>query len=538
MQVHYKILKAENVADFLIVTATDVETANILSFLQPIPSSQGHLKVTHDGMDYTIGRIGVFNVIHCQCKEMGTQGVGSSTLTVTNALIHWPCIKAVIMVGISFGMYNGCDDVDQQHIGDILVGREVIPYENQRVGVNEVKYRGKALMASNSFLDVLKIIKVDWKEQNLYGEDTKIEICPLLSGEKLVDDLRFRNQLKRNFTSSRGGEMEGIGVAAAAENSSLPWIVIKAICDFADGDKNNDKERRQACAAHLAAKCCEQALRWDDLLKKVCKDNKSEYGFHPNTDIARKVLFFRYQSEFEEFYFSRSIDNDIEKALKVKGCWVSGRTGIGKSVALTRVLLKNGKNLLLVDLSCCGENPLDDLFKTIYELLCEKLNVDQKDNIYTFNEYAHEISKLVNSFYANQEFYFFIEEIPISEADIDKFKTFVRMFCAFVIQNTFAENNTEVKFILSSLHSPLPYMTDYQGKVNSYIKFIEMGDWSVEDLLSLTRGINEVLGFRWGDINEDEFVMLYNTPRKIKDALRALYKLGIMTINRLDLENL
>ena len=537
MNVHYKLLKNENVADFLLVTATKVETANVLDLLKPI-SPQGLLKVEWDNMAYTIGRLGQFNVIHCQCKEMGTQGVGSSTLTVTNALSHWTCIKAVVMVGISFGMYNGEGDDSQQHIGDVLVASKIIPYENQRVGVEELKYRGKPIVTTDNCLDVFKIIKADWQEENLYGELTRVEICPLLSGEKLVDDPNFRNRLKEKFTEARGGEMEGIGIAAAAENASLPWILLKAICDFGDGDKNNDKERRQACAAYLAAKCCECAFNKLDVLVALCNNNKSEYGFLPESDVSRKVLFFRYKTEYEEYYMSRPIDDEIEAALKVKGCWISGNTGIGKSVALTRVLLKNGKNLLFVDLSCCSENPLDDLFKTIYELLCEKLNISSRDGIYTFNEYAHEISKLISTYYPNQEFYFFIEEIPISSEELDKFQIFVRMFCAFVIQNTFAENDTDVRFILSSLHSPRPFMKDYQEKVKSFVKFIEMEDWTKEELLRLTSKINEVLGFQWGDINIEDFISLFSTPRKIKDALRSLYKMGKMRINRSDLLNL
>ena len=228
MKVHYKLLKDENVADFLVLTATDVETANILNMLNPI-SPQGVIEVAYDEMGYTIGRMGQFNVIHCQCKEMGTQGVGSSTLTVSNALQHWPCIKAIVMVGISFGMYDGAMDEDQQHIGDVLVASKIIPYEPQRVGVEEVKYRGKALQPSDNCLDAFKIIKSDWKDKNLYDEDTKVEICPLLSGEKLVDDLEFRNKLKTKFVEARGGEMEGTGVAAASVNASLPWMILKAI---------------------------------------------------------------------------------------------------------------------------------------------------------------------------------------------------------------------------------------------------------------------------------------------------------------------
>ena len=536
MQVDYHHFKNENVADFLIVTATDVETVNIVHLMKPI-SENGLLETLCEGKEYTLGRLGQFNVVHCQCREMGTQGVGSSTLTVANALRHWPSVKAVVMVGIAFGMYNTEGDEDLQHIGDILVSTEVIPYENQRLGTNETLYRGKSLIAGQNFLDAFKIIKADWNDQNLYAEQTKVEICPVLSGEKLVDNLEYRNQLKADFKQARGGEMEGVGVAAAAENAGKPWILLKAICDFGDGDKKKDKKNRQACAAYLAAKACEQAFNKVDVLVPFCNAQKSEYIYYVDKKFVNRVLFFRYDNDCEAYYLDRKVDHEIENALKVKGCWVSGETGIGKSVALTRVLMKNGKNMLLVDLSCCGDNPLYDLFKTIYEMLCEKIN-EKPEVMYTFNDYVQAISKLICKHFKDEEFYFFIEEIPISQDDVSKFHSFVKMFCAFVIQNTFQANNADVRFILSSLRSPQDCIADYQDKVKSYIKFIEMGNWTPEECINLTENLVKILGFRWGDVNIEDFIERYPTPRKIKDTLKTLFQLKKFTINNRDLNSL
>lgn len=162
MQVDYHHFKNENVADFLIVTATDVETVNIVHLMKPI-SENGLLETLCEGKEYTLGRLGQFNVVHCQCREMGTQGVGSSTLTVANALRHWPSVKAVVMVGIAFGMYNTEGDEDLQHIGDILVSTEVIPYENQRLGTNETLYRGKSLIAGQNFWMRLRLSRLTGK---------------------------------------------------------------------------------------------------------------------------------------------------------------------------------------------------------------------------------------------------------------------------------------------------------------------------------------------------------------------------------------
>jgi nucleoside phosphorylase len=75
----------------------------------------------------------------------------------------------------------------------------------------------------------------------------------LLSGEKLVDDTSFRKQLRKAESEAVGGEMEGAGVAAAANREKTPWIVVKGVSDFADGKKKVKKRERQARAARNAA---------------------------------------------------------------------------------------------------------------------------------------------------------------------------------------------------------------------------------------------------------------------------------------------
>jgi nucleoside phosphorylase len=47
-----------------------------------------------------------------------------------------------------------------------------------------------------------------------------------------------------------GGDMEGAGLYAAAGVAKVDWILVKAICDWADGNKNDDA---QQLAAHNAA---------------------------------------------------------------------------------------------------------------------------------------------------------------------------------------------------------------------------------------------------------------------------------------------
>ena len=75
----------------------------------------------------------------------------------------------------------------------------------------------------------------------------------ILSGDKLVDDLDFRDQLRQFEQEAIGGEMEGAGLSAAAQRFKIDWILVKAICDWADGKKSIQKKQRQQLAAQNAA---------------------------------------------------------------------------------------------------------------------------------------------------------------------------------------------------------------------------------------------------------------------------------------------
>ena len=157
---------------------------------------------------------------------MGTQETGASTITTANALSDWPCVKGVIMVGIAFGMYNEDRDEVKQKFGDVLIANKIFPYENQRINKNgETKERGKEHFANSSFIDAFSVVKRGWERLNIFGEKTNIEICPLLTGEKLVDNLQWRNNLKELHKDYRGGEMEGMGIVSACEDKQLPSII-------------------------------------------------------------------------------------------------------------------------------------------------------------------------------------------------------------------------------------------------------------------------------------------------------------------------
>ena len=233
----------------LLVTATETETRALHQKMVPLPGEMGLLEAKKDNATYFIGKFGNFAVANVECGSMGSVASMGAILTVSNAITALKP-RFVLMVGIAFGL-----DANKQNIGDVLVSNHILPYEIQKVGANGITWRGSKPEASNSLRNSFKNLR-DWEYQLPNGDEAKMELCDILSGEKLVDNLNFREELEALFPTAKGGEMEGAGLYAACQDKNTNWILVKSICDFADGKKGNQKEAKQALAIETALNIC------------------------------------------------------------------------------------------------------------------------------------------------------------------------------------------------------------------------------------------------------------------------------------------
>nr|BBH94275.1 hypothetical protein KTA_24740 [Thermogemmatispora argillosa] len=226
-------------ADVLLVTVTEVEAQAVLALFP-------HFERQYIGQKtyYLLGEVSGTGLVMVQ-SEMGQGGVGGSLLTVSEGIRHLQP-RAVIMVGIAFGLKP-----EEQRIGDILVARQILAYELQAVvareGQRSVRLRGDRVTASALLLDRFKSGAKSWQGQ-------RVQFGLLLSGEKMINDKEYRDQLQALEPEAIGGEMEGAGLCAAAQHYKVDWILVKAIADWADGFKHVNKERRQRKAASNAAR--------------------------------------------------------------------------------------------------------------------------------------------------------------------------------------------------------------------------------------------------------------------------------------------
>lgn len=237
---------------FLLVTATDTETENLHNELKPLVGDVGILKCYEGNHSYYIGLLGLYPVVHVQCGMGGISREGSLA-TTTAAIQTWKPL-AVLMPGIAFGI-----DREKQQIGDVLLAEAVIPYDIQRVGEEQVIYRSPIPPSNLTLLNRFKNIR-DW-EYMLPGDVcARLIVCHILSGEKLLDNEIDRDKLAKAFPNAKGGEMEGAGLYSACDGASVPWLIAKGICDFADGNKGKHKKEYQKTAIKSALSMFIKAL--------------------------------------------------------------------------------------------------------------------------------------------------------------------------------------------------------------------------------------------------------------------------------------
>jgi len=506
----------------LIVTATDLETEFTHIHLKPLDSYSDIVQVFEGNQTYYFGMFGLYKVVHVQCS-MGSISRASSIMTVSTALDRLKS-KVVIMVGIAFGV----DDVSQK-IGDVFVAESVIPYNSKKVGKYNEVARGIETQSSQILLNRFKNIK-NWEHITLQDNKSELIFTRLLSGEELVDNLDHRNSLIAQYPDSKGGEMEGAGVYSAC-GSKIDCILVKGICDFADGEKGKNKKQNQEIAITAALSLCSKLFN----SKTAFKDLNIKPFENVTTDVLsenkniNEVLFDFYDDSKESFYINRESDNSFNQVLNQYGIWVYGPSGCGKSNLIIRNILKTKKDFIQINLAPCIGQDVESFFREIlFDVSSKVSGVHSQCQPTNFSECSRELILLLNQYYENKELIIFIEEIPINSENDQK--EFAEKIFSIIISKNFINGLSKIKFVLSSIENPAIKISIVQQKIHQQISFVPLEYWKEEDILKL---IEMILGAFKLNLNaefkKELITSAKGSPRFIKKFFRSLY-----TLNKVD----
>ena len=258
--------------DVLIVTVTRVETRAVLAAFVVATGQKASTVSIGDKIYRDLGTVNGARVF-LALSEMGTVGPGSSLQSVGKGIAALRP-SAVVMIGIAFGVND-----QKQSIGDILVSRQLMLYDAQRVSATQIVPRGDRVHCSTWLLDYLTSAELDWT-------GPKVRFGLVLTGDTLVDNVDYRDQLRKLEVEAIGGEMEGAGLYVACQDAKVDWVLVKSICDWADGNKAQDKDVRQEQAAKNSAEFVVHALRHAELNAKTSTAQPSTPAMSQHQEVG------------------------------------------------------------------------------------------------------------------------------------------------------------------------------------------------------------------------------------------------------------
>ena len=333
--------------NILIVTVTTVESEAVIQIFREATGKDPRPESIGDRMYHDLAEVEGVHVF-LALSEMGAGGLGASQQAVQKGIdaLH---PSAVIMVGIAFGVNE-----QKQAIGDILVSRQLWLYDLQRIGKNQIIPRGDKPHASTWLIDRLRGAEFYWK-------GAKVHFGLVLTGEKLVDNLDYRDQLKQFEEEAIGGEMEGAGLYAACQDRKVDWILVKAICDWADGNKRGpNKDSHQVTAAHNAASFVLHALQLSPLKREA--EAQIDRGKDEQNDVQILVQTDKLLTSL------RALDNAIHLQ-------------VGELTSCDLDSLTRGRNELIKRISDLAqrEELIDDVRESLRTLEVLQVNANKGD---------------------------------------------------------------------------------------------------------------------------------------------------------------
>ena len=243
------------------------ERGDIYEFTNRVVFGGG--KVSHHAI-YYIGKFGACPAAITTVPP-GSEVRGGTVTAPMMAYETFCNIGAIIGVGVACGVK------EKVKMCDILVSTQIVNYDQGRAQQGGIESRGTKLNASPYLRDLFNK-DVTWPndsiKQRLTGSKMgipEIERGVILSGPYLIDDQTFQDMLVQGFACKAIGiEMEGAYLFATTQGTATNVIIVKAVCDFGDGNKH---KMYQPTAALLAADFVHMILS-DPQVPDMIKDNK------------------------------------------------------------------------------------------------------------------------------------------------------------------------------------------------------------------------------------------------------------------------
>ena len=233
----------------LIISALEKELQPILEAIDSPFKPRNMDEV--DGRKYFIYEVSAMLTVICT-SFLG-MGQINAALAVKDAVNHYGVSK-VILTGI-------CGGIDREmKYGDIIISDQIVDYELAKIKSDDVQVRWNVYRSDFELVQSMRMFKSDsWSSYlKQVFPDSKYKKPSVysgivLSGNKVIANYEEIKRFKKTWVKALAVEMEASGIAAALyqmENAPS-FVMVKAICDFADSEKNDDWQEYAAYASAI-----------------------------------------------------------------------------------------------------------------------------------------------------------------------------------------------------------------------------------------------------------------------------------------------
>ena len=192
------------------------------------------------GMEFCEGTIGGVNVVVVRC------GIGKVNAALCVQIL---CddfgVTHVINTGVAGSLNNDLN------IGDILISKDAVHHDVD-VTIFSYKIGEVPQLGVREFPADQRLIEAAEKAIKEKQPDLNYRVGRVASGDQFISSSEVKDRIIKNFEADCA-EMEGASIAHGAYLNGIPFVIIRAISDKADGSAEQDYPTfEKAAAAHCA----------------------------------------------------------------------------------------------------------------------------------------------------------------------------------------------------------------------------------------------------------------------------------------------
>ncbi|GAB6109675.1 5'-methylthioadenosine/adenosylhomocysteine nucleosidase [Fusibacter bizertensis] len=218
-----------------IIGAMDLETKLLIEEMQNVTEFQ------IAGMHFYEGRLSNAEAV------VVTSGVGKvNAAACAQILVTKFNVQALINTGVSGALHHDLE------VGDIVISTDCMEHDVD-VTVFGYKYGIIPRLESSVFIADNELVEKAYAAGVLEITDHKVLKGRIVSGDQFVSSIEKKSFLVENFEAFTT-EMEGAAIAHVATINQIPFVIIRAMSDKADGSAHVSFDEFAVESAHHSSK--------------------------------------------------------------------------------------------------------------------------------------------------------------------------------------------------------------------------------------------------------------------------------------------